>query len=238
MVNYNPWPNGKVPKHLRRPELQQIKEAGYVYDDPREVITLFEKKVSEFAGAKYAVAVDCCTHAMELCFRYLIHWGVLNPTKDIIRIPERTYVSVPMMLQQLGFKVDTVNMKWSGCYPFLCDKSIGIFDAAVLWRENMYLEDTLFCLSFQIKKRIPIGRGGMVLTDNKNVADWIRLASYDGRDLTLPYDHPDHIKMNGFHYYMTPEDAARGILLMDAIKEEGITGGYENYPDIRKMIKL
>ena len=30
----------------------------------------FEEKVADFFGAPYAVAVDCCTHAIELCLRY------------------------------------------------------------------------------------------------------------------------------------------------------------------------
>ena len=35
-----------------------------------EAVSKFEKKVAEFYGAPYAVAVDCCTHALELCLRY------------------------------------------------------------------------------------------------------------------------------------------------------------------------
>ena len=30
----------------------------------------FENKIAEFYGAPYAVAVDCCTHGIELCLRY------------------------------------------------------------------------------------------------------------------------------------------------------------------------
>ena len=35
-----------------------------------KVITDFEKQIALFFGAPYAVAVDCCTHAIELCLRY------------------------------------------------------------------------------------------------------------------------------------------------------------------------
>ena len=41
---YNSWPLGKIPKELQRPELEQIKELGYNWNDPREVIDMFEKK--------------------------------------------------------------------------------------------------------------------------------------------------------------------------------------------------
>jgi hypothetical protein len=33
-------------------------------------------------------------------------------------------------------------------------------------------------------------------------------------DLNTPYTDIDHVKMLGYHMYMTPEDA-RGIILMD-----------------------
>ena len=34
------------------------------------VVTEFEKKISEFFGSPYAVAVDSCTHGIELCLRH------------------------------------------------------------------------------------------------------------------------------------------------------------------------
>ena len=54
-----------------------------------EVVTEFENKVAEFFGAPYAVAIDCCTHGVELC---LIYEGV-----DCIVVPKRTYLSIPFL---------------------------------------------------------------------------------------------------------------------------------------------
>ena len=52
----------------------------------------------------------------------------------------------------------------------------------------MYVgNDAIQVVSFQIKKRIPIGRGGMILTDSKDAYDWFKYASYDGRDLRKYY---------------------------------------------------
>ena len=76
------------------------------------------------------------------------------------------------------------------------------------------------------------------MTDSREAFDWLKLASYDGRNLTTPYDERGHIKMFGWHCYMTPEDAARGILLMDDITEEkGRFMGNENYPNVEQMLK-
>ena len=35
-----------------------------------ETVSIFEKKISDFFGSPYAVAVDSCTHGLELCLRY------------------------------------------------------------------------------------------------------------------------------------------------------------------------
>ncbi len=234
-TSYNPWPLGQLPKAMQRREPEMVRAAGYHWDDPRELLTLFERKVADFAGAKYAVAVDCCTHAMELSIRYLLKTGEFGDRSQIY-MPVNTYVSCVQMLYSLGIYPCLLNEEWSGIYQLAGTR---VWDGAVRWKQGMYIgDDALHCLSFQIKKTIPIGRGGMVLTDDKAAADWIRLASYDGRDLSLAYDHPHHVKIYGFHYYMTPEDAARGILLMDMKPAEGDSASWENYPDVQKMLRL
>lgn len=232
---YNPWPIGAVPVDLRRTEPELIKDMGYAWNDPRDIVGLLERKVAAFAGSRYAVAVDCCTHALELSLRYLMYTYKL-PHGYMVTIPKNTYISVPIMLKQLGFDVRYNDFVWTGCYSLL---NTHVIDAAVRWRKGMYVPDTLWCISFQIKKRIPIGRGGMILTDSEQAYNWLKLASYDGRDLNTPYDKPGHLKMHGFHYYMTPEDAARGIMLMDATPEIcEDTGNNNTYPDIEKMMML
>ena len=231
-VVYNSWPNGKVPIELQRPELEAIREK-YPFEDAREVVEIFERKIADFAGAKYAVTVDCCTHAMELSLRYLMSIGEIK--KRIIGIPAHTYISVPMMLKRIGFSVTYHDDPWTGIYQL---KGTRVYDGAVRWMERMYVGgDALQCVSFQIKKRIPIGRGGVIITNDEQAANWLRLARYDGRDMSVPYTDPNHIKMQGFHYYMTPEDAARGILLMDAIPGGQDTGNDTTYPNVQKMME-
>jgi dTDP-4-amino-4,6-dideoxygalactose transaminase len=34
------------------------------------IITKFEEEMSIFFGSKYAIAVDSCTHGIELCLRH------------------------------------------------------------------------------------------------------------------------------------------------------------------------
>jgi dTDP-4-amino-4,6-dideoxygalactose transaminase len=227
-VNYNPWPLGGVPKELQRPELDELRRMGYEFDDAREAVNMFEQKVASFWGSKYAVTVDCCSNGLFLCLKYL------NMEGTVVIVPKHTYVSVPMQVLHAGYKVRFKDFKWSGAYQL---SPLPLWDAAVRWEKGAYIPETLMVLSFQIKKTIPIGRGGIILTDDVDAYTKLKFMSYDGRDLSLPYDHPDHVKCLGYHMYMTPEDAARGLILMSKIDKEGDTGGSDNYPDVSQMLK-
>ena len=82
------------------------------------------------------------------------------------------------------------------------------------------------------------GKGGIILTDSLEAYNWLKLASYDGRDLTTPYTDKNHVKMLGYHMYMTPEDAARGIILMDSISRVNEdTGNDKTYVDVSLIFK-
>jgi dTDP-4-amino-4,6-dideoxygalactose transaminase len=215
------WPLGQVPEDLKRPELSLLKKSGYSWKDPYDIVDMFEEKVAKFAGAKFGIAIDCCSHGLFLCLKYF------NATGSIT-IPSRTYVSVPMQIQHAGCVPKLVDIEWSGRYRL---DPYPIWDAAVRWQENMYT-DGLHVVSFQIKKRIPIGRGGMILTDDETAAKWLRKARHDGRDLRISYVSDD-FAFSGWHYYMTPEDAARGILLMDAIPGSyPDSGNHQTYIDL------
>jgi len=230
--DYNPWPLGKLPKESQRPEPDIIRSMGYDWDDPRDLVDIWERKVADYWGAKYAVAIDCCSHAMFLSLKYLLHIYEIDNSRAII-IPRHTYVSAPMQIIHAGLMVRFKDIKWKGYYYL---QPTRVIDAAVIWTEGGYVKDSLMCLSFQIKKAVPIGKGGMILTDDPDAFKWLKLASYDGRDLTTPYDSDGHVQMIGWHYYPTPEDCARGIILMDKIGDIGSYLGSENYPDVSKMI--
>lgn len=232
-TQYNPWPLGKVAKELQRPELDVIKEIGYEWSDPRDVIDIFESKIAKFSGSKYAVSVDCCSNGLFLCMKYI---QSISNEKLKITIPNRTYVSVPMQISHAGFDVNYEELEWSGIYQL---KGTNIWDSAGRYTKDMYIgNDSLQVLSFQIKKKIPIGRGGVILTDDIDAYNWLKLASYDGRDLTLPYTDENHIRQIGWHMYMTPEDAARGIILMDNVPE--VNDDFQNdqmYPNLKDLLK-
>lgn len=210
---------------LNRPELEILKSNGYEFEDPTEVVGIFERKVADLCGAKFGIAVDCNTHAIELCLRYL-------KPRETIRVPANTYPSIPMTLEHLGLSWEFLDEKWEGSYQL---SPLPLVDASLQFRPNIHRCGYFTCLSFQFKKRIPIGRGGMILCDDAEAYDWLQKASYDGRTRGIKW-HDDAIETLGYHYYMTPEDAARGLLLIDELgnNHEDI-GGWQQYPDLRDM---
>ena len=222
---YNSWPIGKLPENFRRPEPALLKDLGYSWEDPRDIIDIFERKLADYAGSKFAVVVDCCSNGLFLCLKY-------RKAKGIAVIPSNTYVSVPMQILHAGLTPAFRKNCWSGLYEI---DPFDIYDSAARFTKGMYVGgDALQVLSFQIKKRLPIGRGGAILTDSLEAYEWLKLASYDGRDLGTPYDSVSHVRSLGWHNYMTPEDAARGIILMDQIPEENSdTMSWEHYPNLR-----
>ena len=231
-VKYLPWPYGKLGRK-ERSELTELKEAGYDFSDPIDIIDIFEKKVAKFAGSKYGVAVNSSSSGIFLCLKY--YQAMYGNQKDFpttITVPSRTYISVPMTVINAGFKVKFEDIKWKGIYDL---EPFNLVDGATRWTKDMYGGyGALQLVSFQVKKRIPIGAGGMILTDDKKEYEWLKLASHDGRNMNVHYGD-DEFAIIGWHMNMIPEDAARGILLIDSVPEvnEDVYS-WENYYDISK----
>jgi dTDP-4-amino-4,6-dideoxygalactose transaminase len=164
---------------------------------------MFEEEVADYTGAPYAISVDSCTSALFLCCKYL-------EVTDVI-IPSKTYLSVPQSIINSGGNVvfDPSTNDWRGVYQL---KPYPIYDAAKRFTSDMYIPNTFMCLSFHIKKHLKIGKGGMILTDNKEAVDWFKESRYEGRSEKLY--HEDDIKNIGWNMYMTPQEASHGLSLM------------------------
>jgi len=186
-------------------------------------VTEFENQVAEFFGAPYAVAVDSCTHGVELCLRYTC--------EDSIEVPKNTYLSIPFLSYKLGIGLEWKNEDWVDYY-YLTDK---IIDAAVLWKPNSYVSGTYMSLSFQYQKHLSLGRGGMILLDNEYDAIQLKKMSYDGRLPNIPW-RDQNIDTIGYHYYMTPETAQLGL---DKLHQAKLTPprqwSINDWPDLTQM---
>jgi len=173
--------------------------------NPYKIVQMFEEEIAEYTGAPYAVSLDSCTNAIFLCCYYL-------KVKEVT-IPSKTYLSVPMSIIDAGgdvvFDKRPTTNHWVGIYQL---SPYPIYDAAKRLTSNMYIPNSYMCLSFHIKKHLKIGKGGIILTDDKESVDWFKKARYEGR--SEKYYKEDDITSIGWNMYMTPQEAAHGLCLM------------------------
>lgn len=197
-----------------------------------DVVRKFEEEIAEFAGSKYGVAVESCTFALFLCCYYKLK----SYKYKFVNIPKHTYPGVPCSIIHAGGKVVFDDYPWVGAYEL---KPLNVWDCAKRFRPNMFTELFTFpkppyvCLSFHAKKRIPIGRGGMVLTDDKDFYDWARVVIRDGKHETPLYK--DYFDVLGWNAYMTPEQAARGLQLFHACECFEDLIEEPDYPDLSQF---
>ncbi len=183
----------------------------------------FENEIAKFFGSPYAVAVDSCTHGVELCLRYL--------ESTSISVPIRTYLSIPFLAKKLNIKLEWRLHDWTDYYYLNTD----VIDAAVLWKPNSYIPGTMMNISFQYQKHLSLGRGGMILVDKPEVALALKKMSYDGRLPNIPWRDQD-IDTVGYHYYMTPETAQLGLQkLPQAINTKPRQWVVTDWPDLTQM---
>ena len=220
--------------NIERQEINHLKELGYKWDDLFDIIKMFEDKISKYTGAPYVTVTDCCTHALELSFRYL----QTKQKIDKVSLPAYTYLSVPMMLKKLDINFELIDQDWQGYYRF---ESTNVIDMAVRFTKDCYVPGSFSCVSFGNKKVLQILRGGAVMTDNKQAHEWSQKARYDGRNLTNVPWHTQELFETGYHYNLCVEDCARGIILMDELSKSGdtnpdsIANAKTSYPNLSNI---
>lgn len=203
--------------------ITKLTNKGYPINDPWDAVTLFENELARYAGSYYAVCVDSCSHGLFLCMKYL---GITN---QIIEFPKHTYSSPPMQAIHAGNYIRFKDIEWSGYYYLGHTR---IVDAATRFCKDMYIPGTYFCVSFHHRKTLKIGKGGVILTNDKDFVKWARPMIYDGRNKYTKYD-VDPVHCIGYHMYMTPEEAAKGLLLMENINViNADTGSNLTYKDL------
>jgi dTDP-4-amino-4,6-dideoxygalactose transaminase len=97
------------------------------------------------------------------------------------------------------------------------------------------------CVSFTGPyKHLKLSKGGAILTDDERAYKWFKKARFSGRN-ECSY-HEDNFDINpviGWNFYMMPEIATRGILMMNQFYTKD--GPLENqdlelpYPDLSKF---
>ena len=179
-----------------------------VYDITNE----FERRLADYTGAPYVITLDNQSNGLFLAL-YYENYVKKSIKIDTITIPNRTYPSVPCEIIHAGLKVKFRQVKGKtikGAYNL---EGSNVWDSALSFTYNMYKPETHMCISFTGPyKHFKLSKGGAILTDDYNANLWFRRARYSGRR-ECSY-HDDNLDMLGWNFYMMPELAARGVLLM------------------------
>lgn len=197
------------------------------FKNPWDAVKTFELAIAEYTGAPYCISTDNCSHAIKIAF-------LLTNQQSLVKFPARTYLSVLMVMKELDVPYELTDNSWREQYQF---ENTNIWDSARCFRPNMYIPGSIQCLSFGNTKPLQIGRGGCILTDDKQLYIEASKMRMDGRDIFAPYSHwseQGSFKL-GFHYYMRPEECVTGLnLLKNNLLTEQLEKFY-NYPDCRLL---
>jgi len=193
----------------------------------------FEQKIADYTGAKYAITINNASNALFLCMMYE------NVKGEEITIPNRTYPSVPCEIIHAGGKVNFENIEGNSITGAYQLKPTNIYDSALYFSADMYISGTHMCCSFTGPyKTFKLSKGGCILTDSYEAFLWFKRARYSGRR-ECSY-HDDDFDMIGWNFYMMPELAARGLLLISQFY--GLDGSKKinepitmKYPDLSKF---
>jgi dTDP-4-amino-4,6-dideoxygalactose transaminase len=197
----------------------------------------FEEKLAHYTGARFVVTLDNMSNGLFLALYY--ENKIMGRTEGTITIPNRTYPSVPCEIIHAGLKVGFDQVKGKtikGAYQL---KGSNVWDSALTFTADMYKPNTHMCVSFTGPyKHFKLSKGGAILTDDHEAYLWFKRARYSGRR-EMSY-HDDNLDMLGWNFYMMPELAARGLLLMNQFYN--IDGSKKHnadlelpYPDLSKF---
>ena len=208
--------------------------ANNVYRNTEE----FEKALVDYTGAPYVVTLDNMSNALFLGLYYEKN-VVKNIKTESVSIPSRTYPSVPCEIIHAGLKVSFEHVEGhtiKGAYNL---KNSNVWDSALRFTADMYIPGSHMCVSFTGPyKHFKLSKGGAILTDSLEAYHWFKRARYSGRR-ECSY-HDDYFDMLGWNFYMMPELAARGLLLMNQFYNlDGTKKVNEDlelpYPDLSKF---
>jgi len=198
----------------------------------------FEEKLADYTGSRFAVTVDNMSNALFLALYY--ENNVKKSIKDgYVTCPSRTYPSVPCEIIHAGLKIKWIPVEGKtlkGAYNL---GNSNVWDSALSFTADMYIPKSHMCVSFTGPyKHFKLSKGGAILTDDFDAYVWFKRARYSGRR-EISY-HEDNFDMLGWNFYMMPELAARGLLLMGQFYNIGGDKKHNEdlelpYPDLSKF---
>lgn len=198
-----------------------VLRSGYLTGGPK--VEEFEDKFRDYIGCKYAVAVSSCSAALYLAL--LAQLKCYDEYRYAISTSPLTYVATVNAIVLNGMVpvlVDIDADTWLSKGAMLPVHYAGITDHF----PNAIIQDAAHscgaeidgrkvgatgtcCFSFHPAKNMTCGEGGMVTTDDKEVADGIKLMRLNGIEKD---GFRQRMTMFGFKFNMNEIQAAIGIV--------------------------
>ena len=248
---------------IEKKKVLEVLETSYLSLGPQ--LKEFEEKIAEYAGVKYAIAVNSGTSALHLIVRALD----IKDNDEIITTPFSFISSSNCALFERAKPVfvdinsETVNIDVSKIEEKINEKTkailaVDVFGNPANWDElkeiavkhNLYLiEDSAEALgsiyngkkcgsfgdagifAFYPNKQITTGEGGVVLTNQKMIADKCYSMTNQGRRVENS-KWLEHIRL-GYNYRLDELSCALGIAQLSRIEEilnkrKTVAGIYNN----------
>jgi perosamine synthetase len=185
----------------------------------------FEEKWAKFCGAKYAVATNSATAALDIAVK-------VAPLGDEVTVSPLTFVSSALAILHNNKKVKFVDID-----PYShCSKKA---DIQVLYAGNDFGEGIIYdmahgagmrhrgivsCWSFHAVKNLPTGDGGMLTTDDPEIYRRAKALAWCGIDKSTydrdqdSYSWDYHIEEVGWKANMNDITAAIGLCQLDELQ--------------------
>jgi len=209
--------------------VKEVLESGWWKQGPK--VLEFEKEFAGYVGSKHAVAVSSCTAAL--------HLAIEISAERRVYVPDFTWPAAANSatvlrkgLELVDVDEDTFNMNElvvdSGCvvptdiFGNPCD--IGLIEAPFIVEDaacaiGSYMNGrhvgaraSCACFSFDPRKLLATGEGGMLTTDNEEIAEKARLLRWHGFQGDRFVDY-------GYNFKLTDIQAAIGLVQLKHMDE-------------------
>lgn len=197
----------------------------------------FEEEFAKYIDAPYCISVSSCTAAMFLVIQGMKY---LKKKMPKVIVPSYTFTATAAVFDQSDIDFEFEDIEPETLLMKKTDKlSVPVHFAGLLNDQpNILFEDSahriiknsfsgnITCFSFYAVKNMTTGEGGMIATDNKELADWLRKARLHGisADAWKRYDKNSaakiyEVEFPGWKYNTTDFQSAMGLVQLKKLDE-------------------
>jgi dTDP-4-amino-4,6-dideoxygalactose transaminase len=228
-------------------EIEQVFKSGWLTQGP--YVERFERRITEYVKAKYAVAVSSCTAALYLSLKTFLRKG------DKVIVPDFTFPATANAVIELGAKPVLVDVDYDCCldlnelertlrshrdvkalilvHPFGHAVNVNLYKQTILDLnlDIPIIEDAatalgsiyngefagnmgnVGCFSFHPRKLVTTGEGGMVVLNDDELYEKIRILRNHGRDKLGVFVN------NSLNFKMSDIQAAMGLVQLNKLEK-------------------